>query len=410
MVGEKKEEDIVGRLEALRKKVPPAAGAPPAPPAKPPEAPDERRRRIARVVGLLVVLAVVGGAFLIGSKFLKRPAAERPGVTATPQPGVAEAEEQARLAELAKARAAKIEEIKAAFSGLPSEYMTRRDALIEKVKSTGTKEEVELIDAEEEAAKAWREFRSDEADAKAASTGEAIAQVGEVLIKGVDEIKAQLRFLTLQELRDMVIKEMRTEYIPIRLPRDQITGGFAEVGDRVNIRYRWVEKVNDTEVAKIKYLARDGKVVAIMRAAPVISLSEAEKQKQFGGGAEGKGNVTTLSLGSSGIAISDGPYGASVGYRQLEKSTSYTVNLGEVQEAAAANKISEEDLMKNLEKYGVRLTEIERETSIGDLDAEYLMLVEVTQEEASEVVLRLLDKKEKANILISISKTPSWAS
>jgi hypothetical protein len=89
--------------------------------------------------------------------------------------------------------------------------------------------------------------------------------------------------------------------------------------------------------------------------------------------------VTTISLGSAAIAISDGPYGASVGYQQLQKSSIYTVNLAEVQKAAAASKISEEELMENLEKYGVRLSEIERETNIGDFTAEYLMLVELTE-------------------------------
>ena len=79
-------------------------------------------------------------------------------------------------------------------------------------------------------------------------------------------------------------------------------------------------------------------------------MSETEDQRQTGGGAEGKGNVTSLSVGGYGISISDGPYGASAAAMSLTKSSSYSVNLEEVQKAAAANKISKEELMNDLEK------------------------------------------------------------
>ncbi|MFQ5800459.1 MAG: DUF515 domain-containing protein [Candidatus Hydrothermarchaeales archaeon] len=411
MVGEKKkEDDIVGRLEALRKKVPPAAiEKPPAKPAGVPGAPDERRRRIARIVGVLVILIVLGSVFLVGYNMFIKPM-ETPPPSATVTPSEQQVQEQARLAELAKAKSEKIGEINDAFAGLPAEYSTEKAELIQEVQTSSTKEAVEAVDYENPATNAWRAYRKAEVDKKAAATGGAVAQVGDMLIKGAEDIKNQIDITLLSELKGIVIKEMRSEFIPIRLPRDQITGGFAEVGDRINIHYRWTEKVNDTDVAKIKYLAKDGKVVTIMRAAGTIALSETEAQSQSGGGTEGKGNVTSMTLGSTAIAISDGPYGASIGFRQLQKSSSYTVNLAEVQKAAASSKVSEEELMENLEKYGVRLTEIERETNIGDFTAEYLMLVEVSEEEASEVVLRLLDAGEKANILVTISKTPSWAS
>ncbi|RMF91087.1 MAG: DUF515 domain-containing protein [Methanobacteriota archaeon] len=410
MVGEKKEEDIVGRLEALRKKVPPAppGGAPPKAPSPAPPAADERRRRLARILGILVIVIVLGSVFYVGYTMFIRPM-KTPAPTMAPS-GEEQAQEQARLAELAKAKSEKIKAINDAFAGLPQDYTTAKAGLIEKVNSAATKAEVEAVDHVTPATEAWRSYRTDILEEKSTITGKVIAYVGDRLIKGVEEIRRQIDRGTLPELQEMTIKEAYTEYIPIRLPREQITGGFAEVGDMVNIHYRWTEKVNGTDVDRIKYLAKNGRIVAIMRAASTISLSESQSQTELGGGSEGKGNVTSLTLGSGGISISDGPYGASVGYKTLERSTSYTVNLAEVQKAAVANRIPEEELMKDLEKYGVRLTEMERETNIGDLDAEYLMLVEVSEEEASEVVLRLLDKNDKANILVTISKPPSWAS
>jgi hypothetical protein len=403
MVGEKKEEDIVGRLEALRKKVPPPTVAkPPKKPEEPSVEQDESRRKLARVIGILVIVIILGAVFFVGSKFFLKPAeTPAPGETFPPiTNGDSEAARQARLAELATAKSNKIDEIDEAFAGLPPEYTQSKAQLTQDVKTSVTKESVEDINYERAATSAWRDYRKAEVDKKKEITGGVTAEIGDLFVKGIDSIKSQIDVIPLSELKGMIIKEMRSEYIPIRLSRDQAAGGFAKVGDKVNIHYKWTDG-NATD--QVEYLAKDGKVVDIMRAAGTISLSESEGQTQSGGGTEGKGNVTTISLGSASIAISDGPYGASVGYQQLQKSSTYTVNLAEVQKAAAASKISEEELMENLEKYGVRLSEIERETNIGDFTAEYLMLVELTEDEASKVALRVLDPTKKANILITIS-------
>jgi hypothetical protein len=409
MVGEKKEEDIVGRLEALRKKVPPPTTGAKAPERGTPPAtvPDEGRRKLARVIGIIVIIAVLGGVFFVGSKFLLKPQETLPPMeTFTPPPTTeTDVEQQARIAELAKAKKDKTEEVNEAFAGLPGEYATGKDSIIQEITISTTKTDVESIDYDTTTVNAWRNYKKDEVDRKVVITGGVIAKIGDRIVKGVEEIKSQIDVITLSELKGMEIGEMRSEYIPIRLSRDQSTGGFAKIGDKVNIHYRWTEKINGTEEAHIKYLAKDGKVMDIMRAAETISLSESEAQRQTGGGTEGTGNVTSITVGQYGISISDGPYGASVGVKSLEKSSSYTVNLAEVQKAAAASKISEEELLSNLEKYGVRLSELESKTNIGDFSAEYLMLVEVSEQEASEVALRILDSDEKANILITISET-----
>jgi hypothetical protein len=408
MVGEKKEEDIVGRLEALRKKVPPPATGAKAPESvKAPSAePDEGRRKLARVIGILVIIVVLGGVFFAGSKFLLKPQETLPPMeTVAPPPTETDVEQQARIAELAKAKKDKTEEVNEAFAGLPGEYATGKDPVLQDITTSTTKTDVESIDYDAVVLNAWQDYKKDEVDRKVVITGGVIAKIGDRIVKGADEIKSQIDVIILSELKGMEIGEMRSEYIPIRLSRDQSTGGFAKIGDKVNIHYRWTEKINGTEVAKIKYLAKDGTVMDIMRTAGTISLSESEAQRQTGGGTEGKGNVTEITVGGYGISISDGPYGASVGVKSLEKSSSYTVNLAEVQKAAAASKISEEELLSNLEKYGVRLSELESKTNIGDFSAEYLMLVEVSEQEASEVALRVLDSGEKANILITISET-----
>jgi hypothetical protein len=410
MVGEKKEEDIVGRLEALRKKVPPpSAVKPPQEPKTPASPEDEKRKKTARIVGILVIIIVLAGVVFIGSKFFLTPTETPPPPQTTAPPG-SDAEQAAKMAELAAARADKIDEIEGAYAGLPSEYTSDKAQISQSVKTVSSKEDVNRIQYETSATNAWRSYRKDEVDKKAVISGGAIAIIGENLIKGADDIKSQIDILSLSDLKSMVINEMRFEFIPIRLPRNQLTGGFAEIGDLINIHYIWTETFNATVIEHTDYLAKDGRIVAIMKPASTISLSETEQQRQTGGGAEGIGNVTSITVGGYGLTISDGPYGASVGVKSLEKSSSYTVNLAEVQKAAAASKISPEEFMENMEKYGARLTEIERETNIGDFNAEYLMLVEVSGVEASKLAPVILDNTKKTKILVTISKAPSWAS
>lgn len=415
MVGEKKEDDIVGRLEALRKKVPPPKSDKSASDKQkaPSDEPDANRRRLARIIGVIVIIAVLSGLYLVGSKFITAPPETLPPMeTISPTlPAISDVEQQAKIAELAKAKNDKKAEIEALFSGLSSDYTTDKNQLINDVTTATTKESVSSINGEAAATNGWRNYRKDEVDRKSTLTGGTIAQIGINIVKGADEIKRQIDILSLTDLRTIVITELRSEFIPIRLPRDQVTGGFAEVGDKINIHYRYLDQPGTpNQTAMIRYIAKDGRVVAIMKPTSSIALSETEQQRQSGGGTEGKGNVTSITVGGYGLTISDGPYGASVGVKSLEKSSSYTVDLGEVQKAAAASKVELDDFMANMEKYGVRLSEIERETNIGDLDAEYLMLVEVSEAEASEIALRLLDSTEKANILVTISKAPSWDS
>lgn len=422
MVGDNREEDIVGRLEALRKKVPPPSTKTPQPkqPKGPEQEPDEKRRKMARIIGVLVILVIISGVGLLGSKFLTKDSGPTETVAPTPpvvdEGPVVEEVDPALIAELADARSNKTKDVEEAFKDVPSGYGQNKEALIKEINTAPTKEEVEVIDIDEALIKTWRQLRNDELSSLTQVTPSVIARIGDGLVKGTDQIQKEINLATLNDLKTMRINEMRPEYIPIRLPRDQITGGFAEVGDTINIHYSWVEKINGTDVPKVKYLAKDGKVISIMRAAGTISLSESESKAQSGGGTEGKGNVTSISssvgslgLSSISISISDGPYGASLGAKSVAKQSSYTVNLGEVQKAAAANKISPDVLEENLNKYGIRLSEIERDTNMGDFGAEYLMLVEVTEDEAGEIAMRLLNPSEKSNLLMTISEKPTWA-
>lgn len=382
-------DDIVSRLEALRKRAPPKAEA--APPAAQSPPPDERRRRLYRIVGVAVILIIIFGIFFAGYKLVIKPMEEK-----------AKLEEQkavkAREA-FVKAQKQKIAEIEQAFAGLPAKYAAEKEQLIASVKAARNIGELKAIDVKAAANRAWRAYLSDEAEAKREAFGEErmVMYAGNQTYKGYAKIAAAITTLDYTVLRNAVIEQMRTVFVPVRLPREQAAGGFMMPGDYVNIYYK-----NGTEAVEI---VTDARVVAILRASASISLSETENRIISGQGGEAKGEGT---ISTGGVSSLTGPI--SIGVRQSSSSTTYTVDLTEVQKAAAANKIDPAYIEEVLRNYGIKLSKLEIESQVGDFEEEYLILLEMREEEAKALISKYLSDKDRANLQMVLSKPSQWMS
>ncbi len=444
----KKDDDIVGRLEALRKKIPaekkgvpvPAPAAPtPAVPVAPEEEPD-KRKKLARIIGIVIILIIVGIVATVGMKIIPIGKEKDGAKTAEAQKAAAEAQKavaerkaeeerkatEAKLAveEVARLKSAKLnktKEIRDAFKDTPSDLDAEKQKVLDLIESAETIQQVEAIDANSSADDAWdavtkalREEKKTEAETKAAEFEAIGMKVGMEAYSELEVITRKIDLLSYNELNDLYFFEIGIEYVPIRLSREQFTGGFVEIGDRINIHYIITDDEGlPNESTRTEYLAKNGKVMGILRAksSGTISVSESEMKTETGGGSEGKGTVDTLTIGSLGaITPADDYFDASVGYKMIQTSSTYTVDITEIQKAAAASKIPESYITTSLEQYGVKLNTIERETNIGDFDTEYLMLVEMDEIEASKVVSKLMDDEERDRLYATISKPKpeSW--
>jgi|GEM_PF-1774547 hypothetical protein len=379
-------EDIVSRLEALRKRAPPREEGAPAAPSPPP---DDRRRKIYRIVGIAVIIIIIFGLFFAGYKLIIKPIEEEAKL----------AEEKAIKAReaLVQAKNQKIAEIEQAFSGLPTKYATEKDELIAQVKAAKNMGELNAVDIRGAANRAWRAYLSDEAAAKKEVFGEdrMLMTAGNQTYKGYSKIISAISSLDFTLLKGAVIEQMRTIFVPVRLPRDQAAGGFIMPGDFVNIYYK-----NKTEAVEI---VTDAQVIAILRATASISLSEKENKIISGQGGEAKGEGT---ISTGGVSSLTGPI--SIGVRQSSSSTTYTVDLKEVQKAAAANKIDPTYIEEVLRNYGIKLSRLEIESQVGDFDEEYLILLEMREEEAKALISKSLSDKERANLQMVLSKPSPW--
>ncbi len=379
-------EDIVSRLEALRKRAPPKGEVAPAAPSPPS---DDRRRRLYRIVGVLVIIILISGIFFAGYRFFIKPIEQEAKI---------KEEEAAKAREaFAKAQQKKLAEIEQAFAGLPPRYAAEKQRLVSQVKEAKSASELAALDVASAASAAWREYLGAEARAKSEVFGEdrIILVAGNRTYKGYGKVMEAISTLDYRQLKSAIIEQIRTVFVPVRLPRTQAAGGFIMPGDYVNIYYK-----NNSLAVEI---VTDAQVVAILRATASISLSESENRMVSGQGGEAKGEG---SISTGGVSSLTGPI--SIGIRQSSTSTTYTVNLKEVQKAAAANKIDPAYIEAALRNYGIKLSQLEIESQLGDFDEEYLILLEMQEEEAKALISRYLSDKDKENLQMVLSQPSSW--
>jgi hypothetical protein len=390
---EKGTEDIVERLEALRKKAPEGDSVEEKEKGEDEESveapPADRRQKIARVVGVIVIFLVVVVVFFGAYKVVYAPLMKEK----VDSKRIAQEKEQA----LVNARQGKFNEINNAFAGLPSNYITQKPALLEELNGADTLGKVNAIQVTASADSAWRDYRIDQLDEKSMVTGKLKIAIGNDTYRGYDEIKQKIKQFPYQTLKGITIEEYSSEYFPIRLTREQAAGGWAEVGSLVNL---WLK---GDEASSL--LARNSRVVAVLRGSSsgVISLAEAESKTASGGGSEGKGTVSSVTTG--GVGSITGNFPAAAGYKTAQTSTTFSVNILEVQKAAAASKLEEGYIESVLGNYGVKLNKIEADTGLADFSAEYIILFEVGEEEVADLVLKASPASaDRANVVVTIAR------
>ncbi len=393
-MAEKKTEDIIDRLEALRKRVPeekkPAAAQPP---------PTPERAKKARIIGLVVVLLIAFGVLGVLYKFVLQPKASET-LERVQEEQVKLEQERLRREEERKAfleaKNKKIAEINDAFEGLPPTYTTAKSELKDKANAAKDMSGLNVINVEAAANDAWRSYRLAQTDTLLAAYKEVELKADGDVFRSVLDIKQRIQALSYVKLKNVTLRELRYEYVPMRLMRVP-AGGLPKENTTLNIYF----KQNENETV---YLARDARLVSILRAksSAAIGLSESEERSKTGGGVEGVGVVPSLAIGSTTATLT-GTFAGSAGTAMSKTQTTLTLDLTEVQKAYAARKISESDFKAMLDKYGIRLGVIEETTNVGVFDVEYLLLVRVTSDEAPGLVSKLFTQADRDKIQVTFT-------
>ena len=87
-----------------------------------------------------------------------------------------------------------------------------------------------------------------------------------------------------------------------------------------------------------------------------------------------------------------------------ENTRGFSSDVLEMIKGAIVNGYDENETYKILEDYGVKLSNYEREINLGDLDAQYMLLIETPQEKVNYV----LNNMDNIVLTIPTSEAPDW--
>lgn len=87
-----------------------------------------------------------------------------------------------------------------------------------------------------------------------------------------------------------------------------------------------------------------------------------------------------------------------------ENTKSFSSNVLELLKGSIIKGYSEKETIKMLKNYGVKLSNYERQINLGDLDAQYMLLIEVPQDKVNFII----NNMENIVLTIPTSHAPTW--
>lgn len=314
---------------------------------------DEKKRKIGVIITTIIILTLIISAYYF---IIYEPAQEK----------------------LSLAKTTKLNELHDMYSGA---LATSPNAMIleDKINNARTPEEVSAINIIIEATKDWRSFHKNSINHNMDKFNRTMA-VYENESKNTIMPAAEAMELVNENdariLSKIKFEEPNTVSVPILVSRLQAGAGLVKVGSVVDI-YRnsnSTENITNETGPEISGCT----VLSIMRYEENGEIdSEYSKTKMIV-----KGNSTY----------------------PKENTRGFSSNVLEMIKGAIVQGYSEKETYELLKNYGVKLSNYEREINLGDLDAQYMLLIEIPQDKVNYV----LDNMENIVLAIPTSEAPDW--
>ncbi len=317
---------------------------------------NEKKRKIGMIITTLIILTLIISAYYF---LIYEPSQE----------------------ELNLAKTTKLNELHSLYTGA---LTTSSEAMIleNQIKDAKSKNEVESINILSPATKDWKEFQKKSINANLDSynrtmatytdnsTKNAIMPASEALTI-VDENNAEI-------LSKIKFEKPNTVSVPILVSRLQAGAGLVNVGSVVDIYTSSNYTTNDTPNNQTSPDIKGCTVVSIMRCDESGEIdSEYSKADTVV-----QGNNTNPN----------------------ENTQTFKSNVLEVLKGSIINGYDEKQTAELLSHYGVKLSNYERQINLGDLDAQYMLLVETPQDKVNF----LLDNMDQIILTIPTTDAPSW--
>ena len=186
-----------------------------------------------------------------------------------------------------------------------------------------------------------------------------------------------------EKLSEMLFKKPNTVSVPILVSRLQAGAGLISTGSIVDI----YKSNNDTSLFNESSDVNESE--ALVSGCTVLSIMRYEDNGEID------------SEYSKGNTIVEGN-----NTNPSENTQTFSSNVLEMLKGAIIQGYDEKTTMDMLRNYGVKLSNYEREINLGDLDAEYMLLVEVPQDKVTFII----NNMDSIILTIPTAKAPEWMS
>jgi hypothetical protein len=229
-------------------------------------------------------------------------------------------------------------------------------------------------------------------------------------IYSTDEAKKYLNSLDVEQLSKTTIQKVDTQIIPLSLNRKQAASGLITEGDTVDIYNKQFENIEEENIkqGENNINQSDNDINQEEVNSTVDNNTTLDNNNITSNGMTSNkivGGATVVSIlrsKDSGVIDSNtelNQYPHTRNYSQTSKT-----DIQQILQSKASGTLDESQLKVIYEKYGYKLSNYERISNIGDLDTEYIIMLEVPSDKVDE----LINSMENIILTIPSYDAPSW--
>lgn len=319
---------------------------------------------------------------------------------------------------LNSAKMSKINEVNTYFKGALATD-PRKNIILADIDSAVTPDQVLAVDVIGPATSAWREYQNQQINLKkdpygrvmisysaptatAAAAGDnnttaapvsSASDIKNLIVKVADAQKI-VNEADASVLANMDIRTPDTVAVPIMVSRLQAAGGLVNVGDSVDVYLRTNASAQaatsgNNTTAPVQQPTVNNASPEIS-GATVLAILRARESGQYDQAAANLSHTQNFEINGAGLSTGT--------------SQSAQGDVEQLLRAASSGNWNEGQIRTLLSAYGWKLSDFERVSNLGELDAQYLILLEVPRENA----LWLIQNSDSVILTVPTQRAPEW--
>ncbi len=309
----------------------------------------------------------------------------------------------------------KLNELNALYKG-PLEVNDNAYTLENRINQAYDIEEIKSIDVLRYATKDWRIYHSSKIVSCKDDFGRVMMSYGEDknIIMSVKDANDFVKDNDAKVLSNVQFEKVNTVIVPISLSRLQATAGLISVGSVVDV-YSLSDNDSDysypnEDVGEDEGFSENEEIsnnLSSISSNETLNgtLEETEKDPIVSGATV----LAILRSKDSGLVESTVSKSKTVikgnETKPFENTVSYSSDVEELLKSSVLNSKSDNNVLDSyLMNYGVRLSNFERMSNLGDLDSEYIILLEVPQSDVNFVI----NNMDNLILTIPTDFAPNW--